>query len=86
MCPGHTSFLLPRPGLFRDIWVVESRRQAHQVTPEGAYLAGSPSPLAYCMGLGPGDLALWNCNVSFPSVESVMVVRIRYKLPAYTNA
>lgn len=58
MCPGHTSFLLPRPGLFRDIWVVEPRRQAKQVTLEGAYLAGSPSPLAYSVGLGYGLVKL----------------------------
>lgn len=57
MCPGHASFSLPTLGLFRDIWVLEPRRQAQQVTPEGACLAGSPSPLTDSVWLRPGDMA-----------------------------
>lgn len=56
MCPGHTSFFLPTPGLFRDTWVLEPRRQAQQVTPEGAAWQGVPVPLLTVWGL---DQVIW---------------------------
>lgn len=53
---GHTSFLSHRAGLFRDFGALEPRG-AQQGAPEGACLAGSSSPPAYNMGLGPGGSA-----------------------------